>query len=449
VTRTGLAGDILGGTRASAALIDHDRVVSYGELAALCHSRAAELGKTLPRGAIVALHGDFTEVGIVDFLALLELSCVVVPISPLATTQSGELIRASRAQFALRAGDRCPHPLGGSGSHVLYEALRERGAAGLVLFSSGTTGRPKGTVHDLTRLIGAIPNSPMDEIVVAFLLYDHIGGVSTLLQILIGGGALALPVDRSPSQIAATIERGRATVLPASPSFLAMLLSSGAADEFDVSSLRTISYGSEVMSPALLARLAEAFPRVRLRQLYGMSEVGIIRSSSESDDSTWLRLGGGSCDVRVVDGLLEIRTPAMMLGYLDDPAPFTADGWLRTNDRVEVRGDLYRVLGRDSDVINVGGVKVWPQEIETALLAFDWVADCVVMGRPHPVSGQTVAVRLVLTADAKTMPAADVRSALRRGLSGNLDPYKIPTHVALLSHDELLGERQKKKRTDA
>ncbi len=435
----------LGGNGSSVALIDDHGSVTYAALAAARDQRATELTSVIEPGSVVAVKGDFSRAAIIDLLALIHNRCIAVPISQLAGTQARDTIEVSHAQFVVDAGGT-PRPREARGEHPHYEAIRQRRSAGLVLFSSGTSGRPKGTVHDFDRLVDAVPQRPMAATVVAFLLYDHIGGINTLLQVLRGGGSLALPPDRSPTSIARTIERTRATVLPASPSFLAMLISSGAASDYDLSSLGTISYGSEVMPPALLSALTAQFPDVRFRQLYGMSETGILHGSSESNESTWLRLGSADCELRVVDGLLEIRKEAMMLGYLDAPSPFTDDGWLQTMDRVEVRGDLYRVLGRESDMINVGGLKVLPQEVEQAILSLAFVADCVVLGTVHPLSGQTVTARVALLDPQPSISEAELRSRLRRDLAPLLDQYKIPTRVEIVTDDSLMGERLKKSR---
>ena len=113
-----------------------------------------------------------------------------------------------------------------------------------------------------------------------------------------------------------------------------------------------------------LERIHELLPGVRLQQTYGLSEVGILRSKSKSSDSLWVKVGGEGFETRIVDGMLEIKARSAMLGYLNAPSPFTNDGWLKTGDVVEQDGEYIRILRRDSEIINVGGEKVYPAEVE-------------------------------------------------------------------------------------
>ena len=121
------------------------------------------------------------------------------------------------------------------------------------------------------------------------------------------------------------------------------------------------------MLPATLAKLKTVFPDVKLLQTYGLIEVGVLKTSSKSNDSLWVKLGGNGYDLRVVDGLLEIKAESAMLGYLNYASPFTEDGWFKTGDAVEVDGEYFKILGRKSEIINVGGEKVFPVEIENVI----------------------------------------------------------------------------------
>ena len=144
----------------------------------------------------------------------------------------------------------------------------------------------------------------------------------------------------------AAIERFQVQILPTSPTFLNLLLLSGAYERHDLSSLELVTYGTEVMPEPTLARLHEILPRVRLLQTYGLSEVGILRSKSKSSDSLWVKVGGEGFQTRIVDGMLEIKAQSAMLGYLNAPSPFSEDGWFKTGDAVEVEGEYIRILGR-------------------------------------------------------------------------------------------------------
>src|SRR5262249_1848121 len=147
-----------------------------------------------------------------------------------------------------------------------------------------------------------------------------------------------------------------------------------------------------------LKRVVEIFPGVELKQTYGLSELGVLRSSSPDPGSLWLKVGGEGFETRVVDRQLHVRSKSNMLGYLNAPDPFDAEGWMNTGDVVEEKDGLIRFLGRRSEIINVGGQKVFPTEVEAVILEADNIADATVYGVSHPLLGEAVAARLVLNA---------------------------------------------------
>jgi acyl-CoA synthetase (AMP-forming)/AMP-acid ligase II len=258
--------------------------------------------------------------------------------------------------------------------------------------------------------------------------------------VLGSGGFLACPASRRPDDICALVEQHRLDLLPASPSFLNMLLVTGADRAHDLSSLRTVTYGAEPMPATLLARLVERFPDLRFQQTYGLVELGVMSSRSRDRGSLMMTIGGDGYEYRVVDGLLEIRARSSMLGYLNAPSPFTEDGYFRTGDRVEVDGDYLRVLGRDAEMINVGGEKVLPTEVEAVLIDISGVDDAVVYGEPHPLLGQIVCADVVLSGE---MDPADARRVVRRACSERLPAYQVPAKVKVVD-GPLVNDRQKR-----
>ena len=192
-----------------------------------------------------------------------------------------------------------------------------------------------------------------------FLLLDHIGGINTLLHILTQGGTAITSEARTADAVCACIEAHRVELLPTTPTFLNMLLISDAHKRFDLSSLRLITYGTEPMPLATLRHLHEALPNVTLKQTYGLTELGILPTQSRAPDELWIRLDRRVVDYKVVDNILWVRCRSAMLGYLNAPSPFDEEGWLNTQDVVQVDGEYLKILGRKSDIINVGGEKVF------------------------------------------------------------------------------------------
>jgi acyl-CoA synthetase (AMP-forming)/AMP-acid ligase II len=275
-----------------------------------------------------------------------------------------------------------------------------------------------------------------------FLLFDHIGGINTLLHVLANGGCAVIPSDHSSETVASAIAQYRVQVLPTSPTFLTLLLLSGVYQRYDLSSLEIITYGTEVMPESVLTSLNQVFPHIRFHQTYGLTELGIMRSKSQASDSLWFKVGGEGYETRIVNGMLEIKAKSAMLGYLNAPAPFTADGWYMTGDVVEIDGEWLKILGRKSEIINVGGQKVYPGEVESVLQTMPGVAEVSVKGEANPITGNIVTAKVRLKTDESLR---DFRVRLRAFCQDKLESYKIPVRVTLVQ-ERLHSDRFKKSR---
>ncbi len=211
---------------------------------------------------------------------------------------------------------------------------------------------------------------------------------------------------------------------------------------YDLSSLEVITYGTEPMPEQTLRKLHTELPNVRLKQTYGLSELGIMSTKSRSNDSLWVKLGGAGFDYKVIDGVLWVKSDKAMLGYLNAPYSFDDDGYFNTQDQVEVDGDYVKILGRRSEIINVGGLKVYPNEVESVILEVPNVADVTVSGRKNPVTGQVVQARIK---PVEGYSAVDLEKAVVRHCGNRLEEYKVPVHIEI-SEDEHHSERFKKVR---
>jgi len=429
------------------AMISQHRTVSYGELHALTGQMAAALrDHGIGRGQTLAVFGDYAPGPVALILAALAEGLVVVPVASAPAEARAEMLATAEVMAtAAAAGDggcRIERITAEPPRHPLTRDLIERGAPGLVLFSSGSTGRSKASLLDLDLLTEKLRGERAGTRTLVFLMIDHIGGINTLLHVLAHGGTLVSAADRSPDAVCSAIAEHRVELLPTTPTFLNMLLISGAAERHDLASLRTITYGTEPMPERTLAALHKALPQVRLKQTYGLTEVGILPSQSRDSGSLWVRLGTDGFEHRIVDGVLWLRARSAMLGYLNAPSPFDAEGWFNTQDQVEVDGDYVRILGRTSEIINVGGEKVYPTEVENLLLQMDNVAEVTVSGRPNPVTGAVVAARITLQEPED--PAA-LRQRVRAFCAGKLERFKIPV-VVEVAEAPLHGTRFKKLR---
>jgi acyl-coenzyme A synthetase/AMP-(fatty) acid ligase len=419
------------------ALIHGDEVCTFGRLLEQIARARETLSARLKPGAVVMLKSDYSPAAVAHLLALIQCGCIVVP---LAQAQQPDLCEIAQVQTSLDPATGQWVDRDAVADHPLYGKLRALGHAGLVLFSSGSTGASKGIVHDFTRFLGKYQTPRRDLSTLAFLLPDHVGGLDTLFYCLSNASTLVAPLERSPDGVCAAIARHRVEVLPASPTFLNLLILSEAYARHDLSSLKFITYGAEVMPQVTLRRCAELFPAVTLLQKYGATEIGALRSHSKGNDSLWVRVGGEGYQTRVVDGMLQIKAQSSMLGYLNAPSPFTSDGWFITGDVVETDGDYIRILGRKAEIINVGGQKVYPARVESVIQELPEVAQVTVRGEANPIMGNIVCATITPTAgvDEKLL-LLKVKSHCR----AHLPAYQVPVRILLTDAPQHTGRFKK------
>jgi acyl-CoA synthetase (AMP-forming)/AMP-acid ligase II len=286
-----------------------------------------------------------------------------------------------------------------AGAAQLLGLLRDRKHPGLILATGGTTGRAKLVLHDLDTLLATVPTKmgrPWRTL--PLMRFDHIGGLDIAWRALAGGQILvAPPAALTPEAVAAKVARHRVDVLPATPSFLNLLLMADVHRTHDLSSLRVVPYGAEPMPSGLLRRLRVALPQVEFVQRFGTSETGAL-PVRDTGPGLVLDAGETGCEWKLVEGELWVRSPARGLGYLSggDNNRFTDAGWFRTGDVAEQAPDgTVRVLGRREELINIGGEKVLPSSVESVLLTHPLIADCRVLPLANAVLGQVVAAQIV------------------------------------------------------
>jgi long-chain acyl-CoA synthetase len=428
------------------AIVWREQTFAYGWLAErIAHWRQTLGEQSVPAGAVVAIEADFSPNAVALFLALVERGCVLVPLTSSLAAQRSELLETAEVEWIITIDPFDQATISrrdATASHSFFARLRVQGHPGLVLFSSGSTGKSKAAVHDMVNILEKFRLSRHRLRTITFLLYDHIGGINTMLYTLSNGGCLVTVEERTPDGVLRAVERHHVELLPTSPTFLNLVLISEAYSRHDLSSLRTVTYGTEPMPESTLRRFHALFPDIRLVQTYGLSEVGILRSKSKSSDSLWVKIGGEGFETRVVDRVLQIKARSSMLGYLNAPSPFTADGWFVTGDEVEVDGEYLRILGRKSEMINVGGQKVYPAEVESVLQEMEGVADATVFGERNAITGQIVCADVTLHDRADP---TDFPRRVKQYCRARLELYKVPVKVRVVGAPQH-GARFKKMR---
>lgn len=427
-------------------IVWNDKVFNYEYLFSQMNFWSNKLNENkIIDGTIVIIFADFSPNTIALLLALIEKNCIVVPISSSDPHQRSEYIKIAQAELVVIINEFdiiTFQKLDTNATHELYNILRIKRHPGLVLFSSGSTGNVKATVHDFQNLIQKYKQKRKNFRTLAFLLFEHIGGIDTLFYSLSNASCIITIKDRKPDIVCKLIEKFKVEVLPVSPTFLNLLILSEAYKKYDLSSLKIITYGTELMPKSTLIKCNNIFPNVKFIQKFGTSEIGTLRSKSKSSFSLWVKLGGEGFETRVVDGMLQIKAISAMIGYLNAPSPFTEDGWFTTGDMVEVNGEYYKILGRKSELINVGGEKVYPAEVENVILEMDNIAEVTVFGEKNPIMGNIVCADVTLIKDENKK---EFKQRLKQFCSMRMKSYKIPVKVNFKKEPQF-SERYKKKR---
>jgi long-chain acyl-CoA synthetase len=428
------------------AIVWNDEPVSYDSLLDMVSFWKAQLGAHgIEPGAIVALEGDYSPKAIALLVALIDHATIAVPVgtAPLLRKEFMDIAEV-QATFTFDNADHWQLELRNRVvNNAVSRSLIELGEPGLVIFSSGSTGKPKASLHNMTLFLMKfrVPRATLRTI--ALPTMDHVAGLDTLFYILSSGGMLIAIPHRTPYSVCQEIERYKAELLPASATFLNLLLISEAHYQFDLSSLRLIAYGSEILAEHTLNRLKAIFPRCKLINKYGTTEMGSPRTRSREDGSLWIKIDCEGFDTKVVDGVLWIRAQSAMMGYLNAPSPFDEEGWLNTDDVVDVDGDYLRILGRRSEIINVGGQKVYPTEVENVLMQMSNIQDATVYGVKNPIMGKIVAADVSLV-EAEEL--SELKKRIRTFCRKRLASYKIPLKIEIVNRDQFTVRYKKVRR---
>lgn len=398
-----------------------------------------------PAGSVVTIKSSMSFDAICLFFALCKCKCIIVPISKNSFNNFEYYYKTSNSDyvFDLSCDDiSFSTKTGITTKHHYINNLRKNKKGGLIVFSSGSSGKAKGVVHDIDYIFEKFTKPRKKLRTLSFLLFDHLGGINTFIYVLSSGGCVIIPKNKSVATVLKSIENFKADLLPTSPSFLNLMLASELYKEYDLSSLKIISYGTEVMHEKILNKLNEVFENVDFQQTYGLTEIGVLRSKSLSNNSLWVKLGGKEFKTRVVAGKLQIKGKSTMLGYINADNPFTKDGWLKTGDSVEVQGEYYKILGRDTDIIIVGGQKVYPSEVENVILGMGDIKDVAVFPEKNILLGSIVCAKIVLKNTINY--EKNLKLKIKNYCKDKMEKFKIPVKILIV--DSLVSDRYKKLR---
>jgi len=412
-------------------LVDQFGAYSFDTLVNQIEEYQELLAKRFRKNDKVLIHSDYTFKSISLLICLSDLNINIIPLVKTTDTEYQEKVQAVEPNWILSFDGNNNLELDQPNTSLLddndsFNQVTSKGDTGIVLFSSGTTGKPKVMIQNFTDLIKsiAVPRRQKSLRFIILLMFDHIGGLNTLLNCLISGTPFVIPVDRNPSTIISLIDTHGVNILPTTPTFLNLMLMDESFSSSKFNSVKLITYGTERMSESLLSKINTFLPKVKLLQTFGTSETGILKTQSKSSTSLFFKIVDDEKEYKIIDGELYLRSKTQVKGYVNHKNDnFKDDGWYATGDLVETDDEGYiKIIGRKNNVINVGGLKVLPKEIEDVINEVEGVDESTIFGEQNNLVGNIVCAIIYTSIEDTKQLKKDIKSVCRN----TLDKYKVP-----------------------
>ena len=308
-----------------------------------------------------------------------------------------------------------------------------------VLMTSGTTGVPKLVMHDLAGLTAAMhARSPADGAAVWGTFYDirRYGGLQMYLRAVCGGASLVLSSAGEPvADHLARLARHGVTHLSGTPSQWRRALMS---PTIRAIAPRYVRLSGEIADQAILDGLRAAFPHAAIGHAYASTEAGVafdVNDGLAGFPAAYIGSTRDGVDMNIVDGSLRIRSPRTASRYVGIEQALTDDdGFIDTGDMVELRGDRYHFVGRRGGIINIGGLKVHPEEVEAVINRHPQVRMSLVRQKPSPITGSIIVADVVLKSDQQAVPTRQIelKDDILRLCRKTLPRHKVPAAISFV-----------------
>jgi len=414
-------------------IIDLNGTYTFSDLVSQTNKFKNQLSNKIRNHDRVLIYSDYTFHSISLLLSLSDLNINIIPLVKTTESEYQEKVESVNPHVILSFNDDNKLIIKKSkltpNKEDVFNDVTNKGDTGIVLFSSGTTGKPKVMIQNLTKIISSfkVPRRQKTLRFIILLMFDHIGGLNTLFNCLINGSPFVIPQDRSPSLVISLINKYQVNILPTTPTFLNLLMIDESFDSSKLKSLKLITYGTERMSEIILNKLNTSLPKVKLLQTFGTSETGIIKTQSKSSNSLFFRIVDDEKEYKIVGDELYLRSKTQVNGYVNhNNDNFLKDGWYATGDLVETdKDDFIKIIGRKNKIINVGGLKVLPKEIEDVINSVNGVVDSTVYLEPNNLVGNIVCAKIFTQLENTKELKLEIKSVCRK----NLDKYKVPVKL--------------------
>lgn len=387
---------------------------------------------SIKSGDIVALIGDFDPISIISLIRLLDIGAIVAPLTQSSETNHRKYFSILKPNYILKNGKIISHSNKKS-SNKFIKKLKSEHESGLIFFSSGTSGTPKAIIHQTSLLLNRYLTPRKAYKTLNFLMFDHMGGVNTLFHTIYNVGTIVGTKDRSVLNILKICSKFNIEVLPVNPTFLRMMLISGLLPSSIPKSLKIITYGTERMDQITLDQLCALLPEVDFRQTYGLSEFCVLRVKSRDKNSLFMKIGGEGVQTKVINNILFIKSKFAMLGYLNEKYPFDFNGWFNTKDVVEQDDGYIKIIGRDNDLVNVGGLKFMLADVYDTLIQHNDIEDMIISSKNNSITGQHVEA-LVQLNENSTLSKKDLIKYFNNMLPPHMVPKKITFDKIKMNH---------------
>ena len=287
-------------------IIHREYTISFKEL----FEKNFDILKNFSQGDVVAIIGDFNTSTINILIKLIDLKTIIIPLTKETRANHKYFYKEACVDYVIENNKLTK--LKNFKKNLLLEKFKLLKSAGIVFFSSGTTGRPKAILHDLNVFLERYSKPRPAYKTLNFLLFDHIGGLNTLFHTLFNKGQVVIPYSRTVSDVINDIEKYNVELLPTTPTFLRMLTMDQDLNVNRLKSLKIITYGAEIMDENTLKRLNILFPDVTIKQTYGMSEISILRVKPEGNNSLWIKIESKELQTKIIKKVLYIK-PSLIL----------------------------------------------------------------------------------------------------------------------------------------